>query len=186
MTKLPLNHGYSRSHFQIPHGPIRNATGIRKRWQPSVPASSAQPSHRWRLRSLLPATGRARLCRPLGRGLKPRLANHQSPAHTFVQTVILAKQKYTSVITPGQTSARATGYKHPAGATLGELLRSRALQNPNDTALSCNDRRMNYGELIGEISDHASSPSTTTPTQSYSALAPETHGSISEYPCDEG
>jgi long-chain acyl-CoA synthetase len=83
----------------------------------------------------------------LEKGLQRRLANHQAPAHTFVQTMVLSKQEYASAMIPQRAAASGTGHKHAAGITLGELLHSRSLQNPNATALFCNDRKMNYGEL---------------------------------------
>jgi len=69
-------------------------------------------------------------------GLKRRVANQPVPLHVFVQTMVLAKQ----------VSTDAVPQRRP-GQTFGELLHSRARENPDAPALFCNDRKMSFGDL---------------------------------------
>ena len=69
-------------------------------------------------------------------GPKRRVANQPVPLHVFVQTMVLAKQVSTEAVT-----------QRRPGQTFGELLHSRARENPDAPALFCNDRKMSSGDL---------------------------------------
>jgi|HubBroStandDraft_1064217.scaffolds.fasta_scaffold00898_11 long-chain acyl-CoA synthetase len=71
-------------------------------------------------------------------GLKRRLANQALPLHTFVQTMVLAKQDSTKAVTG----------RRP-GKTFGELLHTRACESPDRPALFCKDRTISYRDLDG-------------------------------------
>jgi long-chain acyl-CoA synthetase len=79
--------------------------------------------------------------------LKQRLANCLAPWHTFVQTMVLAKQDCKSAAIRQRAAADGVSRKSGTPTTLGELLHSRAFENPDAPAVFCNDREMSYGEL---------------------------------------
>jgi long-chain acyl-CoA synthetase len=80
-------------------------------------------------------------------GLKRRVANQPVPLHAFVQTMVLAKQVSTEVVTQRRACADRSRSKGGPGETLGELLHTRAFANPDASALFSNDRKMSYGDL---------------------------------------
>jgi long-chain acyl-CoA synthetase len=80
-------------------------------------------------------------------GLKRRLAGRPAPLHSFVQTMVLAKRSSTQGPARRRAAANQAGWKGGVGKTLGELLHSRALQNPDAPALFSNDERMSYRDL---------------------------------------
>jgi long-chain acyl-CoA synthetase len=79
--------------------------------------------------------------------LKRRLAMQPAPLQSFVQTSVLAKHDSSSAVTRWRLVADQVGQNDGAGMTLGELLHSRALRNPDAPALFCTDRKMSYRDL---------------------------------------
>jgi len=85
----------------------------------------------------------------LENALKQRLTNNLIPFKTLLQMVVIAKQSGKSDRIRQRTAANETGEKSapPRATALGGLLHSRALENPDATALLCGDKKMSYCEL---------------------------------------
>jgi long-chain acyl-CoA synthetase len=79
--------------------------------------------------------------------LKGRLTNKLVPLKTFLQIMVLAKQNGKPDTIRQRVAVNETADKNESAGTLGGLLHSRALPNPNATALLCGDRKMSYHEL---------------------------------------
>ena len=86
----------------------------------------------------------------LEKALVQRLMNKLVPFDNFVQVMALAKQERKPETSRARIAANVTGItgqKTETAETLGALLRSRAQENPDATALFCGDRKMSYREL---------------------------------------
>ncbi len=82
----------------------------------------------------------------LENALRRRLTNTLVPFNNLVHTMVLTKRDGRSD-TIRRRAGNGTGDKTESGTTLGNLLHSRALENPDATALFCGDRQMSYQAL---------------------------------------